>query len=54
MAALETRVRERAAETGAALGVAAADAFRVIVIDEDEEDEGPDLDVPVPPSDVAG
>lgn len=45
MVALERRVRDRAAETGQPLGVAAADAFRVIVIDEDEEDEGPDLDV---------
>jgi LmbE family N-acetylglucosaminyl deacetylase len=46
MDALEARVRARAAEAGALLGVDAADAFRVIVIDEDEEDEGPDLDVP--------
>jgi LmbE family N-acetylglucosaminyl deacetylase len=46
MVALEGRVRARATEMGALLGVAAADAFRVIVIDEDEEDEGPDLDVP--------
>ena len=52
MAALEQRVRDRAAEQGAALGVAAADAFRVIVIDEDEEGEGPDLDVPVAPADL--
>lgn len=48
MDALERRVRDRAAETGAALGTPAAEAFRVIVIDEDEEDEGPDLDVPEP------
>jgi LmbE family N-acetylglucosaminyl deacetylase len=37
---LETRIREWAAEEGAALGVVAAEAFRVIVID-DDEDEGP-------------
>jgi LmbE family N-acetylglucosaminyl deacetylase len=40
MDALFVRVRERAAEAGAAIGVTAAEAFRVIVIDEDEaEDE---------------
>jgi LmbE family N-acetylglucosaminyl deacetylase len=48
MAALEQRVRERAAETGAVLGSVAAEAFRVIVIDDDEEDEGPNLDAPAP------
>jgi LmbE family N-acetylglucosaminyl deacetylase len=39
MAALETRVRERLAEAGAMIGVEAAEAFRVIVIDEDEADD---------------
>ena len=40
MDGLFVRVRERAAEAGAQIGVAAAEAFRVIVIDEDEaEDE---------------
>jgi LmbE family N-acetylglucosaminyl deacetylase len=39
-AALEERIRSWAAEEGAAIGAAAAEAFRVIVIDEDE-DEGP-------------
>jgi LmbE family N-acetylglucosaminyl deacetylase len=39
-AGLETRIREWAAEEGAALGVEAAEAFRVVVID-DDEDEGP-------------
>jgi LmbE family N-acetylglucosaminyl deacetylase len=38
--ALEDRVRARAAEAGETIGVEAADAFRVIVID-DDEDEGP-------------
>jgi len=58
--ALAERVRDRATEAGAALDVAAADAFRLIVIDEDEEvdaapavdalpaeaDDGPGGDVP--------
>jgi LmbE family N-acetylglucosaminyl deacetylase len=39
MDALFDRVRERAAEAGANIGVAAAEAFRVIVIDEDEADD---------------
>lgn len=37
--ALFDRVRERSAEAGANIGVAAAEAFRVIVIDEDEADD---------------
>jgi hypothetical protein len=32
-------VRNRAAEAGAPIGVTAADAFRLIVIDEDEDEE---------------
>jgi LmbE family N-acetylglucosaminyl deacetylase len=39
-AGLEARVTARAAEAGASIGSTAADAFRVIVID-DDEDEGP-------------
>ena len=39
-AALSERIRSWAAEEGAAVGVAAAEALRVIVID-DDEDEGP-------------
>ena len=47
MDALFERVRERAAEAGAQIGVAAAEAFRVIVIDEDEaEDEAAAEEVP--------
>ena len=38
---LEPRIREWAKEEGEPLGVEAAEAFRVIVIDEDEDDEGP-------------
>jgi LmbE family N-acetylglucosaminyl deacetylase len=38
---LEERIREWAAEEGEPIGVAAAEAFRVIVIEEDEEEEGP-------------
>ena len=39
---LEPRIREWATEEGAAIGVAAAEAFRVIVIEEDAvEEEGP-------------
>jgi LmbE family N-acetylglucosaminyl deacetylase len=47
---LEPRIREWAAEEGAAIGVAAAEAFRVVVIEEDadevtpaehDEEEGP-------------
>ena len=34
--ALTERVRERAAEAGTPIGAAAAEAFRLIVIDEDE------------------
>ena len=40
---LEARIRAWAAEEGEPIGVAAAEALRLIVIDEDE-DEGPDLD----------
>jgi LmbE family N-acetylglucosaminyl deacetylase len=36
---LASRVRERTAEAGERIGVAAAEAFRVIVIDEDEADD---------------
>jgi len=39
-AELEERVLRSAAETGQPIGVAAAEAFRIVVIDEDEE-EGP-------------
>src|SRR4029077_13579635 len=39
-AALDERLRRGAAETGAVIGVAAADALRLVVID-DDEDEGP-------------
>jgi LmbE family N-acetylglucosaminyl deacetylase len=38
--ALEQRIRDWAAEEGQAIGVAAAEALRLVVID-DEEDEGP-------------
>jgi LmbE family N-acetylglucosaminyl deacetylase len=38
--ALEQRIREWAAEEGQAIGVAAAEALRLVVID-DDEDEGP-------------
>ena len=39
---LEPRIRDWAKEEGEPLGVAAAEAFRVIVIeDDDEADEGP-------------
>lgn len=40
MAGLEGRIRRWAAEEGRAIGSAAAEAFRVVVID-DDEDEGP-------------
>ena len=39
-AALETRIREWAAEEGQAIGVEAAESLRLVVID-DDEDEGP-------------
>ena len=42
-AALEERLRGSAAELGAVIGAAAAEAFRVAIIDEDE-DEGPSED----------
>ena len=48
--ALMTRLRARAAEEGARIGVAAAEPLRVIVID-DDEDEGPSLDDPQPAPD---
>jgi LmbE family N-acetylglucosaminyl deacetylase len=38
---LDGRIREWAAEEGKAIGAAAADAFRVVVIEEDEEEAGP-------------
>jgi len=41
-AGLEERIRQWAAEEGQAIGVAAAEALRVIVID-DDADEGPDV-----------
>ena len=45
-AGLAERIREWAAEEGAPIGVAAAEALRVVVID-DDEDEGPvDRDPP--------
>jgi LmbE family N-acetylglucosaminyl deacetylase len=37
---LETRIREWAGETGAKIGAAGAEAFRLVII-EDDEDEGP-------------
>jgi LmbE family N-acetylglucosaminyl deacetylase len=40
---LETRIREWAASEGEAIGAGAAEAFRLVVIEEDE-DEGPSLD----------
>ena len=43
-AGLETRLRTSAAELGAQIGTAAAEAFRVAIIDEDE-DEGPSEEV---------
>jgi LmbE family N-acetylglucosaminyl deacetylase len=39
---LEKRIREWAAEEGAPIGAAAAEALRLVVID-DDEDEGPDM-----------
>ncbi len=42
---LEPRIREWAREEGEAIGVAAAEAFRVIVIEDDDE-EGPTHDTP--------
>lgn len=39
--ALEGRIREWAREEGAAIGVEAAEAHRVVVIEEDEDQEGP-------------
>ena len=36
---LDARIRDWAAEEGASIGAVAAEALRVIVIDEDEEDE---------------
>ena len=39
-AKLETRIRDWAAETGAKIGATGAEAFRLVVI-EDDEDEGP-------------
>jgi LmbE family N-acetylglucosaminyl deacetylase len=44
--ALAERMRMWAAEEGAAIGVAAAEALRVVIID-DDEDEGPHPDHPV-------
>lgn len=42
---LEPRIREWASEEGEAIGVAAAEAFRVVVIEDDDE-EGPTHDTP--------
>jgi LmbE family N-acetylglucosaminyl deacetylase len=41
---LETRIREWAAGEGEAIGVAAAEAFRLVVIEEDDEDPGPSVE----------
>src|SRR4051812_392240 len=43
-ASLARRIREWAAEEGEAIGVSAAEALRLVIIDEDE-DEGPSVDV---------
>lgn len=43
---LEPRIREWAAEEGARIGVAAAESLRVIVIERDEDEEGPTHDTP--------
>ena len=40
MDALAERIHKWAAEEGATIGAAAAEAFRVVIID-DDEDEGP-------------
>jgi hypothetical protein len=40
---LEERIRAWAAEEGEPIGVAAAEALRLVVID-DDEDEGPSVD----------
>ena len=51
---LEERIREWATEEGEPIGVEAGEAFRLVVID-DDEDEGPDAPrQPRPPSRVAG
>lgn len=58
---LETRIRAWAADEGASVGVAGAEAFRVIVIEDDEEDrneedgadEGVTHDAPPPSDDTA-
>jgi LmbE family N-acetylglucosaminyl deacetylase len=42
---LESRIREWTAETGAKIGVTAAEAFRLVVIEDDDE-EGPSGDAP--------
>jgi LmbE family N-acetylglucosaminyl deacetylase len=48
-AAFEQRMRDWAAEDGRAIGVAAAEAFRAIVIDDDEDSPAPaDEDTPAP------
>jgi LmbE family N-acetylglucosaminyl deacetylase len=41
---LEGRIRKWAAESGQAVGVEAAEAFRLVVIEEDDEDEGPSVE----------
>ncbi|HSL32874.1 MAG TPA: PIG-L deacetylase family protein [Candidatus Limnocylindrales bacterium] len=41
---LETRIREWAASEGEPIGVAAAEAFRLVVIEEDDEDPGPSVE----------
>jgi LmbE family N-acetylglucosaminyl deacetylase len=43
---LEERIRRSAAEAGAAIGVAAAEAFRVIVIDRDADEAPPPRETP--------
>lgn len=42
---LEARIRAWAHEEGALIGVPAAEAFRVIVIEDDDEEEGPALEI---------
>ncbi|MER3418851.1 MAG: PIG-L family deacetylase [Chloroflexota bacterium] len=55
---LEARIRDWAAQEGRVIGTAAAEAFRVVVIEEDEE-EGPtgevvEADPPVAPGNTSG
>jgi LmbE family N-acetylglucosaminyl deacetylase len=50
---LEARIRAWAKEEGAPIGVEAAEALRMVVID-DDEDEGPDLDAAAAEETAAG